>query len=83
MTARSKLPQKKCTGLTLPVKPDRNSDSAQFAASSCRQNAVAWSGTYSRGSTSSAKGIAGSTSLGTGRIRASRPTSARSSIVSA
>lgn len=42
--ARSIPPQKKCTGLTLPTKCDRNSPITRFACSSCRQNRAAAKG---------------------------------------
>src|ERR687892_283479 len=38
VTARSKLPQKKCTGLDLPRKPVRNSLNTRSACTSARQN---------------------------------------------
>jgi len=44
VTARSKLPQKKCTGLHLPMKRPRNSFNTESAETSARQNRFACSG---------------------------------------
>ena len=41
VTARSKLPQKKCTGLTLPMNRARNTFMTRSACSSTRQNRCA------------------------------------------
>lgn len=42
--ARSKLPQKKWTGLALPLNPARNVPSTWLVRRSARHSAVAWAG---------------------------------------
>jgi hypothetical protein len=65
VTARSKLPQKKCTGLALPKKPVRKSLNTRSACTSARQKrwAAAWS--YELWLRSCEKRIGWGTSFGT------------------
>src|SRR5271157_5134496 len=64
VTARSKLPQKKCTGLLLPIKRDRNSLKISSVRTRIRQNRFAYSGSYEACSVSLSKAIGSGTSHG-------------------
>src|SRR5438094_2696248 len=48
VTARSKLPQKKCTGLHLPINSQRNVSNTGFITMRARQKAFADAGSYDR-----------------------------------
>src|SRR5437879_12572343 len=64
VTARSKLPQKKCTGLDFPTKCARNWFKTQADCATMRQQRVAYSGSYAACLSSWSKGVASSISLG-------------------
>src|SRR6188474_2788395 len=64
VTARSKLPQKKCTGLHLPQKRDRNCLNTRSLCTSTRQNRLAYSRSYERCFSSWSNAIGFSISLG-------------------
>src|ERR1700675_882192 len=64
VTARSKLPQKKCTGLLLPIKRERNSLKISSAHTSIRQKRFAYSPSYEACSVSRSNGIGLGTSHG-------------------
>src|SRR6516165_10250391 len=77
VTARSKDPQKKLTGLALPRKSARNRLMTRCASTSDSQNQRMAAASYASCSSSSANGIASGTSFGTGVILASIPRSSR------
>ena len=64
VTARSKLPQKKCTGLALPMKRARNAPRTRLVARSTRQKRCAHSGSYDAWTSSFSKGIGSGISCG-------------------
>ena len=64
VTARSKLPQKKWTGLALPMKRARNSPRTRLVARSTRQKRCAHSGSYDAWTSSFSNGIGFGTSTG-------------------
>src|SRR6266542_2942619 len=73
VTARSKLPQKKCTGLHFPTKPHRNLSDTGFIATRARQNALAQAGSYDRCTESASKRMGSGTSTGIGQMRTAKP----------
>ncbi len=81
-TARSKLPQKKCTGLHFPMNRPRNAFSTVSADASTRQNRVAYSGSYDACWVSSANGIGFGTSSGIATILTLIPSASSVSITS-
>ena len=83
MQARSKLPQKKCTGLTLPTNAERNAVITRLAWTSCPQNRRTAAASYDACSVSCAKGTASGTSTGTGRMATSTSSSRSAAMVSA
>src|SRR5581483_9010524 len=57
VTAKSKLPQKKCTGLHLPMNHERNSSKTACTLNRIRQKLCAASGSYDACTRSSSNGI--------------------------
>src|SRR2546430_4290762 len=62
--ARSKLPQKKWTGLTLPTKVERKAEITRVACTSCPQNRRTAAASYEACPVSSGKGTATGISTG-------------------
>jgi hypothetical protein len=82
LTARSIAPQKKCTGLTLPTKRDRNTSNTRFICTSASQNRCAWAPSYATCDVSVSKGIAPSISTGMGQISVDSPNSSSTPMTS-
>src|SRR5487761_1716403 len=80
VTARSKLPQKKCTGLDLPMNRPRNSSKTESAETSARQKRFAYSGSYDACTRSSSKRIGLGISTGMGQIFTRMPRDASASM---
>src|ERR1700685_661269 len=80
VTARSKLPQKKCTGLFLQMKRDRNSLKISSALTRMRQNRFAYPGSYDACCVSWSKAIGLGTSHGIFQIVTWIPSESRQCI---
>ena len=83
VVARSKAPRKKCTGLALPVMPDRNVDSTRSISTSASQNRRIASGSYAACPVSSANGTAFETSTGRASSATRTPISSSAAMVAA
>src|SRR5271154_1821213 len=83
VTARSQLPQKKCTGLALPMKRPRNSLKIESTETRIRQNRLAYSGSYEACVRSFSNPIGFGISTGIGQIFTAIPIARRVDITSA
>src|SRR5664280_1056709 len=83
VTARSKAPQNRWTGLALPRKRPRNVENTRSTSTRVSQNRCACSASYAACRKSPVKGIAPSISTGMGQIGVATPSSPRHRITSA